>query len=63
MAHCSPIMAQQYLNHQLECPYCLTIGLRIPANAGLATTTASSLGSVAKMVFATQMLHAPINPA
>jgi hypothetical protein len=23
----------EYLNHQLECPYCLTIRLRIPANA------------------------------
>jgi hypothetical protein len=22
-----------YLNHQLECPFCLTIRLRIPANA------------------------------
>lgn len=23
----------EYLNHQLECPYCLTIRLRIPAGA------------------------------
>lgn len=27
-------MTEQYLNHQLECPYCLTIRLRIPAGAG-----------------------------
>ena len=26
-------MPPQYLNHQLECPYCLTIRLRIPENA------------------------------
>jgi hypothetical protein len=26
-------MTGEYLNHQLECPYCLTIRLRIPANA------------------------------
>jgi hypothetical protein len=24
---------QQYLNHRLECPYCLTIRLRIPHDA------------------------------
>jgi formylmethanofuran dehydrogenase subunit E len=28
----NPVTAE-YLNHQLECPYCLTIRLRIPANA------------------------------
>ncbi|TIL76999.1 MAG: hypothetical protein E5Y58_24150 [Mesorhizobium sp.] len=27
-------MTTQYLNHQLECPFCLTIRLRIPADAG-----------------------------
>jgi hypothetical protein len=33
--HCSHVMPQQqYLNHRLECPYCLTIRLRIPGNAG-----------------------------
>jgi hypothetical protein len=26
-------VASQYLNHQLECPYCLTIRLRIPVDA------------------------------
>lgn len=26
-------MPQQYLNHLLECPHCLTIRLRIPADA------------------------------
>lgn len=26
-----------YLNHQLECPYCLTIRLRIPQDAALST--------------------------
>ncbi|MBE1711005.1 MULTISPECIES: hypothetical protein [Mesorhizobium] len=26
-------MSKQYLNHKLECPYCLTIRLRIPADA------------------------------
>jgi hypothetical protein len=26
-------MSQQYLNHRLECPYCLTIRLRIPDDA------------------------------
>jgi hypothetical protein len=26
-------MPQQYLDHKLECPYCLTIRLRIPADA------------------------------
>lgn len=25
-------MPREYLNHLLECPYCLTIRLRIPAN-------------------------------
>jgi hypothetical protein len=30
----SAVMAQQFLNHQLECPYCHTIRLRIPADAG-----------------------------
>lgn len=28
------VVTKQYLNHQLECPYCLTIRLRIPADAG-----------------------------
>jgi formylmethanofuran dehydrogenase subunit E len=27
------VMVQEYLNHKLECPFCLTIKLRIPANA------------------------------
>ncbi len=27
-------MSPKYLDHQLECPYCLTIRLRIPADAG-----------------------------
>lgn len=30
---CSP-MTKQYLDHQLEYPYCLTVRLRIPADAG-----------------------------
>lgn len=30
-------MMSSYLNHQLECPYCLTIRLRIPADAELST--------------------------
>jgi hypothetical protein len=29
----SLLMTQVYLNHRLECPYCLTIRLRIPADA------------------------------
>lgn len=28
-------MTQEYLNHKLECPFCLTIKLRIPADAQL----------------------------
>jgi hypothetical protein len=27
-------MSDDFLNHKLECPFCLTIRLRIPANAG-----------------------------
>lgn len=27
------LVMAEYLNHQLECPYCLTIRLRIPAEA------------------------------
>lgn len=31
----SPAMShQQFLDHRLECPYCLTIRLRIPHDAG-----------------------------
>lgn len=26
-------MAPKFLNHKLECPYCLTVRLRIPADA------------------------------
>jgi len=26
-------MTSQYLNHRLECPHCLTVRLRIPADA------------------------------
>lgn len=28
----------EYLDHQLECPYCLTIRLRIPANVRPSTS-------------------------
>lgn len=30
-------MMGAYLNHQLECPYCLTIRLRIPTDAEAST--------------------------
>ena len=30
-------MSGEYLNHQLECPYCLTIRLRIPVGAEAST--------------------------
>jgi hypothetical protein len=33
-AHSSPAMTKQYLNHHLECPYCLTVRLRIPVDPG-----------------------------
>jgi hypothetical protein len=31
--HSLTAMTQQYLNHKLECPYCLRIRLRIPYDA------------------------------
>jgi hypothetical protein len=32
--HSALAMTKQYLNHHLECPYCLIVRLRIPAEAG-----------------------------
>jgi hypothetical protein len=34
-AHQCAMSEAEYLNHQLECPYCLKIRLRIPAKAKL----------------------------